>query len=245
MRRVKLSILATCLLSAGCIPAPKYDREFEAQFNQGDRSAVESFASGYFPESYGDPIVGNCSSDSGPWPLISEVEQEWYPEQWLAAREPSFFMLSEQDPPPKFALRFSYIPSFSPSIFVRVQEDEGAYTLIAKRMDGAGGYEPGSIASSKKVTLSDQEVADLRQLLREDALFEENAEGCSRGFDGSEWLFELVDQKGYRFVKRWSPTEGSGHRLGQHLIALTGWNMGETCLYPFPYPMADVGVLCR
>jgi len=163
----------------------------------------------------------------------------------MAAREPSFFLFSEQDAPPKFALRFSYIPSFSPAIFIRIQEDRGIYTLYAKRLDGAGGYEPGSIASSKSVTLSPQEVADLQQLLRKDSLFEERADGCVAGFDGSEWLFELVDPQGYRFVKRWSPTDGAGHRLGQHLIGLAGWSMDEICLYPLPYPMADVGVLCR
>ena len=227
------------------MPAPQYDREFDVQHNQDDRSAVESFASGYFPESYGDPLVDHCNSDAGPWPLIGEVEEEWYPDQWMAAREPSFYLFSEQEVPPNFALRFSYIPSFSPSIFVRVQEQEGAYILYAKRMDGTGGYEPGTIASSKRIKLSDQEVADLKQLIREDALFEEKADGCSYGFDGSEWLFELVDPQGYRFVKRGSPTEGAGHRLGQHLIGLTGWSMDEVCLYLLPYPMEDVGVLCR
>lgn len=245
MKRMKLTLLAMCLFPAGCIPAPQYDREFAAQFNQGDRSAVESFASGYFPESYGDPLVDYCGSDAGPWPLIGEVEEEWYPEQWMAGREPSLFLFSEQNAPPKFALRFSYIPSFSSSIFIRIQEDRGIYTLLAKRLDGAGGYEPGSIASSKKVRLSAQEVADLQQLLREDALFKEKADGCSAGFDGSRWLFELVDPQGYRFVKRWSPTEGAGRRLGQHLVGLAGWSMDDMCLYPLPYPMADVAVLCR
>lgn len=198
MNRATISLFAICLLAAGCGPAPQYDREFEAQFKQDDKSAVQNFASGYFPESYGDPLVDYCYPGAEPWPLIGEVEQKWYPEQLMAAREPSFFLLSEQAAPPKFALRFSYIPSFSPSIFVRVQEDQGAYTLFAKRMDGAGGYEPGTIANSKKIRLSDQQVADLGRLLREDALFEEEADGCSFGFDGSEWLFELVDRQGYR-----------------------------------------------
>lgn len=245
MRRAKLPILAMYLLSAGCIPAPQHDREFDAQFRQKGGSAAESFASGYFPESYGDPIVDYCGSDAGPWPLIGEVEEEWYPDQWIAAREPSFFLFSEQDAPPKFALRFSYIPSFSPSIFVRVQENDGTYTLFAKRLDGAGGYEPGSIASSKKITLSDEEVAELQLLLSEDGLFEEKADGCALGFDGSKWLFEQIDYQGYRFVKRWSPTEGAGHRLGQHLIGMTGWQIDAQCLYPLPYPMADIGILCR
>jgi len=178
-------------------------------------------------------------------PLIGEVEEEWYPDQWMAAREPSFFLFSEQDAPPKFALRFSYFPSFSPSIFVRIQEDDGNYTLFAKRLDGAGGYEPGSIASSKKVRLSAQEVAELQQLLRKDALFEEKAGECAGGFDGSQWLFELVDSKGYRFVKRWSPTDGAGRRLGERLVELAGWNMDAMCLYPLPYLLADVGVLCQ
>ena len=126
-----------------------------------------------------------------------------------------------------------------------MQENEGTYTLFAKRMDGAGGYEPGSIASSKKVSLSVEEITDLKKLLREDGLFEEKADLCSLGFDGSKWLFEQIDHQGYRFVKRWSPTEGAGHRLGQYLIELTGWKIGEQCMYPLPYPMADVGILCR
>lgn len=117
--------------------------------------------------------------------------------------------------------------------------------MVAKRMNGAGGYEPGSIASSKMIRLSDDEVADLKKLLTEDGLFAEKADNCSFGFDGSEWLFEQIDHQGYRLVKRWSPTEGAGLRLGQHLVKLAGWNLGENCWYPLPYPMADVGIMCK
>ena len=44
------------------------------------------------------------------------------------------------------------------------------------------------------------------------------------GFDGSEWLFEMVDQDGYRLVKRWSPDDGAAYDLGQVLIELSGWS---------------------
>ncbi len=242
---MRIFLFGFCLLSAGCIPAPKYDSEFEAQFRGQDQSAIAKFASGYFPEAYGEPSVDYCSSDAGPWPLVGEFEEDWYPEQWMAAREPSFFLLSEQKSPPEFALRFSYIPSFSPSIFIRIHKVGESYVLVAKRMDGAGGYEPGSIASSKEISLSRKEVAEFRRLLSEEALFEEQADPCSRGFDGSEWLFELVDPQGYRMVKRWSPTDGAGYELGQHLLHLVGWNIEELCWHPLPYPFADVGLLCR
>jgi hypothetical protein len=238
----KLTLIAVCLLSAGCLPPPQYDSEYEAQFQDQRTSPVGTFASGYFPASYGEPRE-LCGADVPPWPLIGEVEEEWYAGQWMAAREPSLFLLSKQKPSPEFVLRFSYIPSFSPSIFVRIQRDDEGYILIAKRLSEAGGYEPGSIASSKKIRLSPSDVAELKKLLRDEALFQQHAHQCGSGFDGSEWLFEMVDPQGYRLVKRWSPTEGAGLKIGEHLLDLTGWS--TDCYYPFSYPFGDVEIRCE
>lgn len=184
------------------------------------------FASGYFPRTFGEPQI-DCGYPAGPAALIGEVEQEWYPRQWQAAREPSFYGLSEQDIPPAFALRFSYIPSFTPSVFIRVHRESDGLRLVAKEMSGAGGYEPGKIARSKEVRLSSQQVLQLEKLLAEEALFEEPADTCQLGFDGSEWIFEMVDSKGYRMVKRWSPNEGAAYNLGMHLAELSGWQFDK------------------
>ena len=243
-KSAKLCSVGAMLLLAGCIQAPQYDSEFAAQFERTDQKSDDLFASGYFPKSFGEPIVDYCDFPRGPLPLIGEVEAEWYPQQLKAAREPSFFLLSEQKTPPEMAIRFSYIPSFSPSIFVRLHKDDDGYTLYAKRLSGAGGYEPGSISSSKRIRLSDQQASELELLLQREALFDEPADGCSSGFDGSKWIFETVERQNYTMIKRWSPTEGPAYNLGRYLVELTGWNFESSCLRPFPYPLSDIEVLC-
>lgn len=243
---VDLSNLATPLIAflflAGCMPAEPYDREFEDQF-EGDTSSYERFfASSYVPPSYADPQV-DCGYPNGPIALIGEVEKDWYPRQWKAAREPSFYLLSEHEKPPEFALRFSYIPSFTPSVFVRIHKEGDEYWLIAKEMDGAGGYDPGSIDRSKRVRLSSEQVAELQRLLDEESLFDEPPDTCQLGFDGSEWLFEMIDPNGYRMIKRWSPTEGAGYNLGRYLFDLSGWNI--RCRASLPRPFSEVEFFCE
>jgi len=45
--------------------------------------------------------------------------------------------------------------------------------------------------------------------------------------DGSEWIFERVDEAGYHMVKRWSPREGSAREIGLFLLDLTAWQFDE------------------
>lgn len=236
--------VSACLLLSGCLPPPAYDSEYRDQFEKSDKIRTQVFASNYFPESYGKPQL-DCGLPKGPIALIGEVEKEWFPRQWMAAREPSFHLLAEQPTPPEFALRFSYIPSFAPSVFIRVQKDGDEFWLIAKEMSGSGGYEPGKIARSKKIRLSLEEVKELQRIMAVDRLFDEAVDTCQMGFDGDEWIFERVDHQGYRMVKRWSPSEGAGYNLGQHLLKLAGWNIGTYCLRPFPYPFPDLELICQ
>lgn len=158
-------------------------------------------------------------------PIIGEVEREWYPRQWRAASEPSFYELAQCEALPDLALRFGYIPSFDPSVFIRVQPDGEGLKLIAKKMTGAGGYDPGTLGRSKELRLTDKQASELRRMLSAEALFQEPPHTCELGFDGSQWIFEMVDKEGYKMVKRWSPNEGAAHNLGQFLIDLSGWRI--------------------
>lgn len=245
MLPAKHSLLAIVLLTSGCIQPPQYDDEYEAQFEGNTQSSMELFGSGYFPKSYGEQSVDYCGGNAPPHPLIGEYEQEWYPREWMAAREPSFFLLSENDASPDFALRFTYLPSFNPSVFIRVHKADDKYILIAKRMSRYGGDQSDSIANSKRIELSSEESSELERLLDEEGLFEEPADYCGLGFDGSRWIFERVGPQGYRMVKRWSPTDGAGHNLGQYMFRLTDWSINSSCLQPLPYPFEDMEFACR
>ena len=177
------------------------------------------FAHGYFPKSYGNASF-DCGVNVGKIPTISEIEEEWYPSQWQAALEPSLHLLSEQKTS-NFVLRFSYIPSFGPSIFIRIHKEGKRYKLIVKKMSGFGGYDPGVISESKEIHLSPKQVSELNKLLNKEKLFEEAAAICDFGFDGSEWIFETADSNGYKMVKRWTPFDGAAYNVGEYLFLLS------------------------
>ena len=214
---------AIVLFSAAKLWPPKeYDDLYNSQQTNQQLLDGSAFASGYFPPEYADPSI-DCGYGAGRMPIISDVETEWYPGQLSAAREPSLYLLSRQAEPPEFALRFSLIPSFDPSMFVRIYKEGPDYWLVVKHLSGAGGYEPGSIAASNKRRLSESEVSRLMELLAKLELFEESKVDCVFGFDGSRLLFEQVDEDGYAMVNRWSPDEGKALELGEFLIGLSGW----------------------
>lgn len=210
------------LTTGGCGSANPYDNLYQAQQASEGRPGQNIFAHGYFPAAFAELQI-DCGYPAPSMPIISEVEADWYPRQWQAAREPSFYWLSEQEPPPEFALRFSYIPSFTHSIFIRIHREGDDYRLIAKKMSGAGGYDPGTISRSKEMRLSVQQVAELERLLGDGVFFNQPPNTCAMGFDGSQWIFELASKDGYKMVNRWSPTEGTARVLGEYLVRLSGW----------------------
>lgn len=236
-----LMVLIATTLLVGCGPAESFDSEFRDQAIRARDARERLFASGYFPPSFADPQF-DCGSSDRKSELIGSYEAEWYPREWKAAREPSFYLLSKQEKPPEFALRFTYIPSFAASVFIRIQKEGDEYWLIVKEMDGASGFDKGRIARSKKDRLSSRQVSELKRLLAEEALFSEAPGACGSGLDGSGWIFEMIDPNGYRMVKRWTPTQGAGYNLGQYLIELSNWNLN--CLSSLPRPFSDVELFC-
>lgn len=216
-----IAILASFAL-VSCNQVRPEDRACQADNVSAAEPREESFAFGYFPLAFSEPTE---SCGNGSFAIIGEVAREWYPRQWRAACEPSFYELSKEAASPKFALRFSYIPSFDPSVFISVLKEGDDYKLIAKKLSGTGGYDPGVINHSKELFLSAEQVAELKRLLEQESLFDEPPVTCELGFDGSQWIFEKVDESGYKMVNRWSPREGTAHSLGQHLIELSGWRV--------------------
>jgi len=225
MRRVQFATpsLGAFLLVA-CAAQPFNEPLCRAPDQSLESQRGTGFADDYFPAQFGKPSE-DCGDPVGPVPIVSKFERDWFAGQWRAASESSFYEAAQYKAAPEFALRFSYIPSFDPSVFIRVQSDGNGLSLIAKELSGNGGNDPGTLARSKKIRLTDKQASELKAMLNSEALFEEPPTTCEQGFDGSEWIFEMVDKDGYRMVKRWSPASGPAHDLGQQLIRLSGWSI--------------------
>lgn len=222
---VKNAAICASLLLAACTQEQFDDPICKPSQNLTGVSQEEAFAFGYFPAEFAEPNR-DCGYPVGPLPIISEIESVWYLQHWRAAGEPSLYELASCDDPPSFAMRFSYIPTFYPPVFIRIQPSEDGLKLIVKEMTAAGGYGTGTISRSKEVSLTTEQVSGLKRLLDEQALFQEPTTICKLGFDGSQWIFEKVDEDGYKMVSRWSPREGAAHSLGIYLMELSGWDFG-------------------
>lgn len=153
-------------------------------------------------------------------PLLDDYRQNWYAQELSAADEIPLVQLARDAAPGTKLLRFSWLPSFHPSVFILVRKTgEGAYALTAKRLDYVDGY--------KLEQLDRGLTTDEARLLerRIEQLAGEAAASCESGMDGARWLVEQADQDHYRFMERWSPQDDPVKELGLLLLSFTGWNL--------------------
>ena len=108
-------------------------------------------------------------------------------------------------------LRFTWVPSFHPSITVTVTRTGDQITLVAKRLTGAGD-EPGRVGRQLQTQLSLKQWTQLVSLLTAADFWKAPSERPRKftdkgeeiiGLDGAGWLFEWADSERYHYVDRW------------------------------------------
>ena len=138
---------------------------------------------------------------------IDPFLNDWYSAQLRAAREP---ILSPTKSEERQIVRFTWIPSFDPTVTVRLIRDGSNVTLVAKRLTGKGGYSPGHVGSSKTIQLSQDQWVRVQTLLDESEFWSspcEEPRTTPTGeelmqVDGDEWLLEAADFSRYHCMNR-------------------------------------------
>jgi hypothetical protein len=225
VRTLKLLGTATLAVSAGCSSEP-------SRANAIPLENLSTEQGEFFPRAlYGLPI--DCS-DLGSLPsrrpmmALSDFQQQWFSSHLAAAGEQPLLTLAAETPADAFLMRFIWLPTFHNPVVVRLESTtRGAPRIVAVRLSGAGGYEPGQVFKRIERRLSDEEWQRISSLMARTELLEQEPAECQLGLDGSEWIVEAVDQDGYHFIKRWSPEEGPVREFGSLLLELTGWQLGE------------------
>jgi hypothetical protein len=86
-----------------------------------------------------------CSSDviaSFPLPHLDSLRHAWYGKQWRALGEgPLCRAVGDRE----HVYRFVWVPTFDPTVAVTITIGAQHYRLRAKKLSGAGGYEPGRL----------------------------------------------------------------------------------------------------
>lgn len=119
--------------------------------------------------------------------------------------------------------------TFANPVVVRVERADKGARLIAKRLDGLGGYWAGNLKVRKIVKLDEAQTAAVQAAFAALSFEPNPANRCPITTDGSNWLVEHATGDQYRVINARGP-EGNDEALwnfGNLLLALTGWELGQ------------------
>ena len=161
----------------------------------------------------GVPI--ECDSGSHTFPLRYLQERDhWYGAQLRATGQRSLCAESEHS---EVVFRLTWIPTFDPTVMVRLDKRGANYTLHAATLSGAGGYEPGELRRDTTLALSEHDWPAWLSLVGSARFWEATTSQTDSaigpdgkpvvlvGRDGARWLLEARRGTQYHAVDRWSP----------------------------------------
>ena len=198
-----------------------------------------------------EDVLGTTSASRGvdrvageffPARLISEFSGEWYSKHLAAADETSLRSSAAPE-----AYRLTFLPSFHRPLIVRIERGGPESIIVAKELDGAGGYDPGAIVVDRHRRLTRFEL-DRLDLEIESMRFWQTpvhaCEGRSHHDDGAVWILEGKRGREY-WLAQWHWPECA---VCQRLLELselelpTGYGLPVETepLYPPPPPLPPI-----
>jgi hypothetical protein len=132
------------------------------------------------------------------WQNLDQFRERWYSEHLRAMNEGAL-----SDSHVGLHIRFLMLPSFSHPVSVRIDCDKDC-ELVAYRLSGYGGYEPGAIDKRVARKLTSKEVQTFNRQLRAADLWHGQPKS-DFGVDGSRWIVEAQRPEGYVAWDLWSP----------------------------------------
>jgi hypothetical protein len=177
-------------------------------------SALEPSSDKYFPS-------GTWSGYEG----SDEFVSNWYSSRLAAMKEPSLLNLPAK---PTHVYRFVWLRSFHRPIAVRVWRENCRSYLVAKELDGRGGYEPGKLVHDKRKPLTETEWLGFLRLLNQTNYWQMPTEIHEGGNEGAEWILEGIRDGRYHIVERWSPRAGEYRAACLYLLNAAGLGVTET-----------------
>ena len=156
-------------------------------------------------------------------PTISAFEASWYAAVWIRADEPPLGASASASLLPTW--RFTDIPTWSsPMIFRIGEEADGRLRMIAKRLSGQGGYDPGVLKDQiDRFLTSDEQSRFQKALTSVDDVLVGPADDCVVVLDGDQLILERTQAGQYvvgqRFWDKGKPMAG----MSTLLSSFAGW----------------------
>jgi len=205
MRSVAL-VCSFCIL-ASLISAQPQTRRFITSNDPPDVSP-QYFPTGVFSE----------------YPDLSDSRSRRYAKLLRAIGEPSLLDAAKNKPSDSY--RFLWLRSFRQPIAIRLTiRPDGTGQLMGVEMTGRSGYDPGVVATTEIVEISQDQIHQLKNLLQttdywsmptvDVRLHEERIR------DGAEWILEGARDGRYHVVARLSPQNGTYREACLYLLKLS------------------------
>jgi hypothetical protein len=214
------------LLAGACSEAPKLiDTDAGAVVDPVPLADATVADGEYFPSYLGTTEKGCSYRAIANPPILRRSASDWYSSHLKAAGERPLAELAA-GAPRQLNVRFVWLRSFDKPVIVRIQEQpDGRARIEAKRLSGAGGYEPGEVEEHLLRDLTPAEFDGFKAMLKNAALARESAANCDAGIDGAQWVLEVIDGGKYSFFERWTPEQGAVRDVGLAMLRLTGFDL--------------------
>jgi hypothetical protein len=223
---IRSNPLACLLLFSACSEAPKLiDPDAGAVVDPVPLADATVADGEYFPSYLGTTDKGCSYRAIANPPILRKSASDWYSSQLRAAGERPLTELAA-GARQQLNVRFVWLRSFDKPMIVRIQEQpDGRARIEAKRLSGAGGYEPGEVEEHLVRDLAPADFAAFAAMVKDGALATEAASNCDAGIDGARWVLEVIDGGKYSFFERWTPEQGGVRDVGLAMLRLTGFDL--------------------
>lgn len=156
----------------------------------------------------------------------NQFRVNWYSKHLKAMGEPSFLSNVEGE-----SYRFLWLRSFHHPIAVRLWRSGHSYFLLVKQLNGAGGYEPGTLVTNRTRRLTESEWNDFLNYLEKSCYWQMPVDDEQRMPDGAQWILEGVRDNCYHIVDRQSPEVGDYREACLYLLKISGLNVSGGDIY--------------
>jgi hypothetical protein len=149
-----------------------------------------------------------------PW----EFTTEWYSGQLKAMNELPLTALESEDE----SYRFLWLRSFHHPVAIHVWRSGDRHFMIVKRLNGRGGYAPGTFDLYWSRSLTENEWDAFMLHLEHSNYWLMPTKDDRMLCDGAQWIMEAYREGRYHIVDRQSPDDGAYHDACMFLLRQSG-----------------------
>jgi len=146
----------------------------------------------------------------------------WYTSKLITFEEESILKIRNAE----YIFRFTYIPTFTKPVTIRIEKEKDKYVMISKRAYGKGGYDFGELEKTEKRELKKKEVDKILKMIEESNFWKLDFKLKRKMsmLDGSQFIFEGVKNGKYNAVERISidSDDDSVKKIGIYLLEISG-----------------------